>query len=149
MAGVLNPQALQGRRFTTCVGSQRSNAPLRAIARGSQGSARPAVLGMHARGLPQFTGFKASSAMGFGARRSPTTLFQWRSDGPAQGNRLVTMMALSKFPEKKGLYDPAFEKDSCGVRALTHPRLAHFSVPPLPRRGREGLRRPRAPRRFC
>ncbi|KAG9448282.1 hypothetical protein H6P81_014410 [Aristolochia fimbriata] len=43
----------------------------------------------------------------------------WRSDGPGRTPRLrigVPSMALSQVPEKPlGLYDPSFDKDSCGV----------------------------------
>ncbi|EPS62791.1 hypothetical protein M569_11998, partial [Genlisea aurea] len=42
----------------------------------------------------------------------------WRSDGPARDPklRLVVRNALSLVPDKPlGLYDPSFDKDSCGV----------------------------------
>ncbi|XP_068664584.1 glutamate synthase 1 [NADH], chloroplastic-like isoform X2 [Aristolochia californica] len=43
----------------------------------------------------------------------------WRSDGPGRSPKLrivVPSMALSLVPEKPlGLYDPSFDKDSCGV----------------------------------
>lgn len=42
----------------------------------------------------------------------------WQSDGPGKSPKLRVMVrsALSGAPEKPlGLYDPAFEKDSCGV----------------------------------
>ncbi|KAK1275173.1 hypothetical protein QJS04_geneDACA011050 [Acorus gramineus] len=43
----------------------------------------------------------------------------WRSDGPGRSPRLRVVgpsMALSQVPEKPlGLYDPSFDKDSCGV----------------------------------
>lgn len=42
----------------------------------------------------------------------------WRSDGPGRPPKLkvVVRSALSLVPEKPlGLYDPSFDKDSCGV----------------------------------
>lgn len=40
----------------------------------------------------------------------------WRSDGPGRCARLRVVSALSQVPEKPlGLYDPSFDKDSCGV----------------------------------
>ncbi|GFY84088.1 NADH-dependent glutamate synthase 1 [Actinidia rufa] len=45
-------------------------------------------------------------------------LHLWRSDGPGRAPklRMVVRSALSQVPEKPlGLYDPAFDKDSCGV----------------------------------
>lgn len=42
----------------------------------------------------------------------------WKSDGPGRSPelRVVVRSALSAVPEKPlGLYDPAFDKDSCGV----------------------------------
>lgn len=46
-------------------------------------------------------------------------LHLWRSDGPGRSPKLkvvVRSMALSHVPEKPlGLYDPSFDKDSCGV----------------------------------
>ena len=42
----------------------------------------------------------------------------WRSDGPGKSPKLrvVVRSALSGVPEKPlGLYDPKFDKDSCGV----------------------------------
>ncbi|XP_057950396.1 glutamate synthase 1 [NADH], chloroplastic isoform X1 [Malania oleifera] len=42
----------------------------------------------------------------------------WRSDGPGRSPRLraVVRSAFSQVPEKPlGLYDPSFDKDSCGV----------------------------------
>lgn len=42
----------------------------------------------------------------------------WHSDGPGKSPKLRVMVrsALSGAPEKpQGLYDPAFDKDSCGV----------------------------------
>lgn len=45
-------------------------------------------------------------------------LHLWQSDGPGQAPKLkvVVRSALSNVPEKPlGLYDPSFDKDSCGV----------------------------------
>lgn len=45
-------------------------------------------------------------------------LHLWRSDGPGRSPKLrvVTRSSLSAVPEKPlGLYDPSFDKDSCGV----------------------------------
>ncbi|KAF8380054.1 hypothetical protein HHK36_027524 [Tetracentron sinense] len=45
-------------------------------------------------------------------------LHQWRSEGPGRSPKLrvVVRSALSQVPEKPlGLYDPSFDKDSCGV----------------------------------
>lgn len=45
-------------------------------------------------------------------------LHLWRSDGPGQSPKLqvVVRSALSAVPDKPlGLYDPSFDKDSCGV----------------------------------
>eukprot|EP00268_Persea_americana_P009504 TRINITY_DN1380_c0_g1_i3.p1 TRINITY_DN1380_c0_g1~~TRINITY_DN1380_c0_g1_i3.p1 ORF type:complete len:2238 (-),score=546.92 TRINITY_DN1380_c0_g1_i3:426-7037(-) len=46
-------------------------------------------------------------------------LHLWRSDGPCRPPKLrlvVRSMGLSQVPEKPlGLYDPSFDKDSCGV----------------------------------
>lgn len=42
----------------------------------------------------------------------------WKSDGPGRDPKLrvVVRSALSQVPEKPlGLYDPSFDKDSCGV----------------------------------
>ncbi|KAL5727008.1 alanine dehydrogenase [Ranunculus cassubicifolius] len=48
-------------------------------------------------------------------------LHQWKSDGPGRSPKLRVVSAsssgFSRIPDKKslGLYDPAFDKDSCGV----------------------------------
>lgn len=45
-------------------------------------------------------------------------LHLWQSDGPGRAPKLrvVVRSALSQVPEKPlGLYDPSFDKDSCGV----------------------------------
>ncbi|KAJ0986186.1 hypothetical protein J5N97_004542 [Dioscorea zingiberensis] len=51
--------------------------------------------------------------------RSTERIQQWWSDGPRRPPRLRVMgpsMSLSQVPEKPlGLYDPSFDKDSCGV----------------------------------
>lgn len=41
----------------------------------------------------------------------------WQSDGPGMSPKLlVVQSSLSAVPEKPlGLYDPKFDKDSCGV----------------------------------
>lgn len=49
---------------------------------------------------------------------SETTLQLWRSDGPGRSPKLRTVVrsSFSGVPEKPlGLYDPSFDKDSCGV----------------------------------
>ncbi|XP_043689612.1 glutamate synthase 1 [NADH], chloroplastic-like isoform X1 [Telopea speciosissima] len=57
----------------------------------------------------------------FGTRLSssaPERFHLWRSDGPGHTPKLRVMVrsALSQVPEKPlGLYDPSFDKDSCGV----------------------------------
>lgn len=59
--------------------------------------------------------------MGTRVRRSggsETTLQLWRSDGPGRSPKLRTVVrsSFSGVPEKPlGLYDPSFDKDSCGV----------------------------------
>ncbi|XP_010266511.1 PREDICTED: glutamate synthase 1 [NADH], chloroplastic isoform X1 [Nelumbo nucifera] len=48
----------------------------------------------------------------------PERLHLWRSDGPGRSPKLrvVVRSAFSQVPEKPlGLYDPSFDKDSCGV----------------------------------
>lgn len=56
-----------------------------------------------------------------GARLRPQgseSMHFWRSDGPGREPKLrvVVRSALSGVPEKPlGLYDPSFDKDSCGV----------------------------------
>ena len=63
----------------------------------------------------------AESKPFFGApvRRSASErLHLWRSDGPGRDPKLrfVVRPALSQVPEKPlGLYDPSYDKDSCGV----------------------------------
>ncbi|KAF8379702.1 hypothetical protein HHK36_029146 [Tetracentron sinense] len=57
----------------------------------------------------------------FGTRLRPSgseRLHLWRSDGPGRSPKLrvVVRSSLSQVPEKPlGLYDPSFDKDSCGV----------------------------------
>ncbi|CAL1409687.1 unnamed protein product [Linum trigynum] len=57
----------------------------------------------------------------FGTRlrpHGPERLHVWQSDGPGRSPKLrvVVRSALSGVPEKPlGLYDPSFDKDSCGV----------------------------------
>ncbi|KAJ4956105.1 hypothetical protein NE237_012888 [Protea cynaroides] len=49
---------------------------------------------------------------------APERLHLWRSDGPGRQPKLrvVVRSALSQVPDKPlGLYDPSFDKDSCGV----------------------------------
>lgn len=53
----------------------------------------------------------------FGALGSET-LPLWQSDGPGRAPklRMVVRSALSQVPDKPlGLYDPSYDKDSCGV----------------------------------
>lgn len=67
---------------------------------------------------------KSSNAMEkkfFGTRLRASgseRLHFWRSDGPGRSPKLqvVVRSALSAVPDKPlGLYDPSFDKDSCGV----------------------------------
>ncbi|KAJ9679825.1 hypothetical protein PVL29_021667 [Vitis rotundifolia] len=58
--------------------------------------------------------FLGTRLRGCGSER----LHFWQSDGPGRSPRLrvVVRSALSQVPEKPlGLYDPSFDKDSCGV----------------------------------
>ncbi|KAK4839697.1 hypothetical protein QYF36_024094 [Acer negundo] len=59
------------------------------------------------------------SFLGSRLRQSGSERFHlWQSDGPGKSPKLrvVVRSALSGVPEKPlGLYDPAFDKDSCGV----------------------------------
>ncbi|CAA7048637.1 unnamed protein product, partial [Microthlaspi erraticum] len=60
-----------------------------------------------------------SPFMGTRLRRSGSETLQfWRSDGPGRSPKLKTVVrsSFSAVPEKPlGLYDPSFDKDSCGV----------------------------------
>lgn len=51
--------------------------------------------------------------------RASERVQRWRIDGPGRSPKLRVVspsMALSQVPEKPlGLYDPSFDKDSCGV----------------------------------
>lgn len=70
---------------------------------------------------PQRTGAISLENRFFGTRfrqSGSERLHLWRSDGPGRAPKLklVRSMALSQVPEKPlGLYDPSFDKDSCGV----------------------------------
>ena len=58
--------------------------------------------------------FLGTRLRGSGSER----LHFWQSDGPGRAPKLrvVVRSALSGVPEKPlGLYDPSFDKDSCGV----------------------------------
>lgn len=58
--------------------------------------------------------FLGTRLRGCGSER----LHLWQSDGPGRSPKLrvVVRSALSQVPEKPlGLYDPSFDKDSCGV----------------------------------
>lgn len=58
--------------------------------------------------------FLGTRLRGCGSER----LHFWQSDGPGRSPKLrvVVRSALSQVPEKPlGLYDPSFDKDSCGV----------------------------------
>lgn len=60
------------------------------------------------------SGVASASGAGSGSER----LHLWQTDGPGRAPKLrvVVKNALSQVPEKPlGLYDPAFDKDSCGV----------------------------------
>ncbi|KZV27579.1 glutamate synthase 1 [Dorcoceras hygrometricum] len=60
------------------------------------------------------SGLVSASGAGSGSER----LHLWQTDGPGRAPKLrvVVKNALSQVPEKPlGLYDPAFDKDSCGV----------------------------------
>ena len=53
-----------------------------------------------------------------GSRRS----LQWRpSRALGQGNRLQVYSLHSAIPEARGLYDPANDKDACGVGFIGRP----------------------------
>ncbi|XP_043718284.1 glutamate synthase 1 [NADH], chloroplastic [Telopea speciosissima] len=81
-------------------------------------------LGSHGKKVSTCSATKRQNAMEnrfFGTRlRSPASerLHLWRSDGPGRPPvlKVVVRSALSQVPEKPlGLYDPSFDKDSCGV----------------------------------
>lgn len=58
------------------------------------------------------------SRIGRSGSGSEQRLHLWQSDGPGQDPKLkvVVRSAFSQVPEKPlGLYDPAYDKDSCGV----------------------------------
>ncbi|KAI4307123.1 hypothetical protein L6164_030342 [Bauhinia variegata] len=62
----------------------------------------------------KFLGTRLRSSRSSGSER----LHLWQSEGPGRSPKLrvVVRSALSAVPEKPlGLYDPAFDKDSCGV----------------------------------
>lgn len=60
-----------------------------------------------------------SPFLGTRVRRSGSETLQfWRSDGPGRSAKLRTVVksSFSAVPEKPlGLYDPSYDKDSCGV----------------------------------
>lgn len=60
-----------------------------------------------------------SPFLGTRVRRSGSETLQfWRSDGPGRSAKLRTVVksSFSGVPEKPlGLYDPSYDKDSCGV----------------------------------
>ena len=61
--------------------------------------------------------FLGTRLRGCGSERSERLHF-WQSEGPGRSPKLrvVVRSALSQVPEKPlGLYDPSFDKDSCGV----------------------------------
>ncbi|XP_042482488.1 glutamate synthase 1 [NADH], chloroplastic-like [Macadamia integrifolia] len=81
-------------------------------------------LGSHGKKISSCFATKRQNAMEntfFGTRLrsyTPERLHLWRSDGPGRQPKLkvVVRSALSQVPEKPlGLYDPSFDKDSCGV----------------------------------
>ncbi|KAJ4952649.1 hypothetical protein NE237_029481 [Protea cynaroides] len=81
-----------------------------------------APMGSHRKKVSCCSGTKHQNAMEnwfLGTRlRSSAPFHLWRSDGPGRQPmlRLVVRSALSQVPEKPlGLYDPSFDKDSCGV----------------------------------
>ncbi|KAL2540246.1 Glutamate synthase 1 [NADH] [Abeliophyllum distichum] len=54
--------------------------------------------------------------LGGAARLGSERSHLWGTDGPGRAPKLVVKNALSQVPEKPlGLYDPSFDKDSCGV----------------------------------
>ncbi|KAI3846660.1 hypothetical protein MKW92_019453 [Papaver armeniacum] len=62
--------------------------------------------------------FIENKFLGTRLRSSPERFQLWRSDGPGRSPtlRVVVRSMLSQVPEKPlGLYDPSFDKDSCGV----------------------------------
>ena len=70
--------------------------------------------------------FTTSSAMQTLQRQAaPRKTLQWRPGHAAgQGNRLqVLSMAHSAIPEARGLFDPANDKDACGVGFIGAPSL--------------------------
>ena len=40
---------------------------------------------------------------------------KWRPNAPGKGNRLDVVAAHNTVPEARGLYDPANDRDACGV----------------------------------
>ncbi len=56
---------------------------------------------------------------------APRKALQWRpGHAPGQSNRLqVLSMAHSAIPEARGLFDPANDKDACGVGFIGAPSL--------------------------
>ncbi|KAJ4825686.1 glutamate synthase [NADH] [Turnera subulata] len=83
------------------------------VASASRRSTRAASL----RKSPAVTDRKALQGAKLG-RAGSERLHLWRSDGPGRSPKLRVMVrsALSGVPEKPlGLYDPSFDKDSCGV----------------------------------
>ena len=65
-----------------------------------------------------------------GGRRS----LQWRpSRALGQGNRLQVYSLHSAIPEARGLYDPANDKDACGVGFIGRPCASTQSCVPLQR----------------
>lgn len=57
---------------------------------------------------------------------------QWRpSRALGQGNRLQVHSLHSAIPEAKGLFDPANDKDACGVGFIGEPRLVYLLSLPL------------------
>ena len=56
---------------------------------------------------------------------APRKTLQWRpGHAPGQSNRLqVLSMAHSAIPEARGLFDPANDKDACGVGFIGAPHL--------------------------
>ena len=62
---------------------------------------------------------------------TPRKTLQWRPGHvPGQSNRLqVLSMAHSAIPEARGLFDPANDKDACGVGFIGAPSLHACAAP--------------------
>ncbi|KAF2610711.1 hypothetical protein F2Q70_00008057 [Brassica cretica] len=94
--------------------------PARSLRRDSTSVSQLAVAsGVSRRGSCSARCSVKNPFMGTRIKRSGSeTLQLWRSDGPGRSPKLRTVVksSFSGVPEKPmGLYDPSFDKDSCGV----------------------------------